>query len=154
MVQRGHCGEKMYPIFTIYLCCYYICGRDRSRKHTLSVRRRKKSAIFEKGAERMKSSIADTTYVKKGRNRSDIFGWRLFLGGWKSQESLPGVISAVSGYANGNPEIIPTYELVCTGKTGYKECVRVEYSKDKISLETILFFLQSNRCHCQQQTGQ
>ena len=98
-----------------------------------------KSAGFEKGAQRMKNGIADAAYVKKDGVGVIYLAGGCFWGLEKLMESLPGVISAVSGYANGNPDITPTYELVCTGKTGYKECVRVEYSKDKISLETILF---------------
>ena len=78
-----------------------------------------KSAGFEKGAQRMKNGIADAAYVKKDGVGVIYLAGGCFWGLEKLMESLPGVISAVSGYANGNPDITPTYELVCTGKTGY-----------------------------------
>jgi peptide-methionine (S)-S-oxide reductase len=48
-----------------------------------------------------------------------------------------GVIDTKSGYANGTVEN-PTYEQVCTGKTGYAETVYVKYDEEKISLRVIL----------------
>lgn len=51
--------------------------------------------------------------------------------------SMQGVISAVSGYANGNT-INPTYKAVCGGDTGYAEAVKVEFNKDMVSLNQIL----------------
>lgn len=51
----------------------------------------------------------------------------------------PGVISVVSGYANGKKEIEnPSYELVCGGMTNYKETVRVEYDESEVSLKKLL----------------
>ena len=48
-----------------------------------------------------------------------------------------GVLSTKSGYSNGQKEN-PTYEEVCTGKTGHAETVYVQYDETRISLETIL----------------
>jgi peptide-methionine (S)-S-oxide reductase len=50
---------------------------------------------------------------------------------------MRGVISATSGYANGDMPN-PTYEAVCSGKTGYAEVVKVEFDADTVSLEQIL----------------
>lgn len=50
---------------------------------------------------------------------------------------MKGVVSAVSGYANGNTPN-PTYRAVCTGNTGYAEAVKVEFDADTVSLEQIL----------------
>lgn len=50
---------------------------------------------------------------------------------------IPGVISAGCGYSGGNLEN-PTYEDVCTGKTGHVEVVQMEYDADKISFEKLL----------------
>ena len=52
---------------------------------------------------------------------------------------LDGVSDVKSGYANGNIEN-PTYELVCSGKYGFAETVRLIYDKKTISLETILSY--------------
>ena len=50
---------------------------------------------------------------------------------------IPGVIDAVSGYANGKTEN-PTYEDVIYKETGHAEAVQVTYDADKINLETLL----------------
>ena len=62
-----------------------------------------------------------------------------FWGLEKLMESMPGVLDAVSGYANGNAEVIPNYQSVSSGKTGYRETVRVEYDPAQISLDALLF---------------
>ena len=53
-------------------------------------------------------------------------------------QSIPGVIDAQSGYSNGTGEEDANYKTVCTGKTGFRETVRVEYDTDKVSLEALL----------------
>ena len=50
---------------------------------------------------------------------------------------LKGVNSTEVGYANGR-DLAPTYEKVCSGKTGHSECVKVTYNPEIISLEEIL----------------
>ena len=54
-------------------------------------------------------------------------------------KELDGVIKIVSGYSGGNSEN-PTYEEICTGKTGHAEVCEIEYDKNKISLESVLNF--------------
>lgn len=48
-----------------------------------------------------------------------------------------GVIETIAGYANGKTEN-PTYEQVCTNKTGYAETVLIKYDENKITLSKIL----------------
>ena len=55
--------------------------------------------------------------------------------------SLPGVLSAHSGYANGAKDEWANYETVCTGKTGFRESVRVTYDPERITLRHLLFVL-------------
>lgn len=50
---------------------------------------------------------------------------------------IPGVVSVLSGYANGTVSH-PSYERVCQGDTGARETVEVRYDGDKTNLETIL----------------
>ncbi len=52
-------------------------------------------------------------------------------------ERLPGILSVTSGYAGGKTEN-PTYEEVCSGKTGHAEVVRIEFDPAKISYEKII----------------
>ncbi|MDO5057018.1 MAG: bifunctional peptide-methionine (S)-S-oxide reductase MsrA/peptide-methionine (R)-S-oxide reductase MsrB [Lautropia sp.] len=53
-------------------------------------------------------------------------------------QRIPGVIDAVSGYANGKSEEAPRYEDVIYRGTGHAETVRVSYDADRLSLDDIL----------------
>ncbi len=53
-------------------------------------------------------------------------------------ESIPGVIDAQSGYANGRDPGDAYYETICAGDTGYRETVRVEYDPEQVSLDALL----------------
>jgi peptide methionine sulfoxide reductase msrA/msrB len=60
-----------------------------------------------------------------------------FWGTEKAFKLLSGIISTTVGYANGNT-INPTYKEVCTNTTGFKECVKIIYNENEISLKKIL----------------
>ncbi|MDY6299878.1 MAG: peptide-methionine (S)-S-oxide reductase MsrA [Selenomonadaceae bacterium] len=53
--------------------------------------------------------------------------------------SLPGVLDTAVGYANGDSEAHASYQIVCTGLTGFREAVRVRYDADVIPLKQLLF---------------
>lgn len=52
-------------------------------------------------------------------------------------DQLRGVTDVVSGYSNGTVQN-PTYQQVCTGRTGHNEVVRVTFDPAVIPLRTIL----------------
>ena len=52
-------------------------------------------------------------------------------------KQIEGVIDTQVGYANGTVEN-PTYEQVCTHKTGHAETVKVVYDPEQIELEFLL----------------
>ena len=52
-------------------------------------------------------------------------------------DGLAGVASVESGYAGGTDER-PTYEEVCTGRTGHAEVVRVTYDPAVLSFRDLL----------------
>ena len=52
-------------------------------------------------------------------------------------QRLPGVKTVVSGYAGGHVAD-PTYEQVCTGRTGHAEVARIEFDPAVLSYEKLL----------------
>lgn len=51
--------------------------------------------------------------------------------------ALDGVLEATSGYAQGHVDH-PSYEQVCTGRSGHAEAVRVRFDPQRIGLERLL----------------
>lgn len=50
---------------------------------------------------------------------------------------VPGIVKITSGYAGGTVPS-PTYEEVCTGRTGHAEVVQITYNPDKVSYNDLL----------------
>jgi peptide-methionine (S)-S-oxide reductase len=66
-----------------------------------------------------------------------IFGMGCFWGAEKQFWSIPGVYTTAVGYAGGyTPN--PTYEEVCSGRTGHTEAVLVVYDPAVVSYEDLL----------------
>ncbi len=70
-------------------------------------------------------------------NQIATFGGGCFWGVEESFRSLNGVIDTAVGYMGGTTEK-PTYEEVCSDKTGHVEVVRATYDPTWISYETLL----------------
>ncbi|NWF67976.1 MAG: peptide-methionine (S)-S-oxide reductase MsrA [Chloroflexi bacterium] len=52
-------------------------------------------------------------------------------------DDLKGVLEVESGYAGGHV-VNPSYEQVCTGRTGHAEVVRIEYDPSVVSFKDLL----------------
>ena len=89
--------------------------------------------------------VPDSTKGKTGKmSNSENHRNVIYLAGgcfWGLEhlmQSIPGVIDAQSGYANGTCEADADYKTVCKGNTGFRETVRVEYDPEKVSLDALL----------------
>ncbi|MBX3469334.1 MAG: peptide-methionine (S)-S-oxide reductase MsrA [Planctomycetes bacterium] len=69
--------------------------------------------------------------------RVATFGMGCFWGVERKFWQVPGVISTAAGYAGGlTPN--PTYEEVCSGRTGHTEVVQVVFDPAKVGYEALL----------------
>jgi peptide-methionine (S)-S-oxide reductase len=66
-----------------------------------------------------------------------IFGLGCFWGAERKFWETPGVYSTAVGYAGGHSPN-PTYEEVCSGRTGHTEAVLVVYDPAKVSYDQLL----------------
>ena len=66
-----------------------------------------------------------------------VFGMGCFWGAERRFWKMPGVHTTSAGYAGGaTPN--PTYEEVCSGRTGHAEVVMVVYRPDQVSYDELL----------------
>jgi peptide-methionine (S)-S-oxide reductase len=66
-----------------------------------------------------------------------VFGMGCFWGAERRFWQMPGVYTTSAGYAGGiTPN--PTYEEVCSGRTGHAEVVQVVYRPDEVSYDELL----------------
>jgi len=71
------------------------------------------------------------------RTETAVFGGGCFWCLDAQFKLVPGVIKVTSGYAGGHSEN-PTYEEVCSDRTGHAEVVQVEFDPAKVSYEELL----------------
>jgi len=71
------------------------------------------------------------------------FGMGCFWGAEKLFWQTPGVVSTSAGYAGGfTPN--PTYEEVCSGKTGHAEVVQIVFDPTRVTYEEVLKLFWEN----------
>ena len=103
----------------------------------------------EKSVKRYKEMTSDlekenfnfqlmTNKFKGGNKMKEIYlAGGCFWGVDAYMSQIEGVVETSVGYANGTKED-PTYEQVCTGRTGHVETTYVKYDENIVTLEKIL----------------
>jgi peptide-methionine (S)-S-oxide reductase len=81
--------------------------------------------------------IAPSSASAASKTESLVLGGGCFWCTEAAYELLPGVKAVVSGYAGGHVPN-PTYEQICTKKTGHAEVIRIDYDPAVVSLEKLL----------------
>lgn len=73
----------------------------------------------------------------KNKIKTAFFGAGCFWNVQYKFNQLRGVIETEAGYIGGKIKN-PTYELVCTGKTGFVEVVKIKYDSTRLSYKKLL----------------
>lgn len=94
-----------------------------------------KAANGEEQEEKLEMEIMD--FSQEPENVIYLAGG-CFWGMEHLMQAIPGVLDAQSGYANGSGAAEADYQTVCTGGTGFRETVRVEYDPEQVSLDALL----------------
>lgn len=82
-------------------------------------------------------------YSTRMNTQTAAFGAGCFWGVEELFRNLGGVLTTKVGYMGGTVEH-PTYEMVCTGNTGYVETVQVTYDPEQISYHELLRIFWNN----------
>src|SRR6476659_3151390 len=88
----------------------------------------------ENPTEQKKTAPASSTATK---TETATFGEGCFWCCEAVFQRLKGVKTVVSGYSGGNVDK-PTYEQVCSGRTGHAEVIQVTYDPNEIKFEDLL----------------
>lgn len=91
----------------------------------------------EQYGQTAEQALEESEYMDTTENVIYLAGG-CFWGIESLMQSIPGVIDAQSGYANGTGEEDANYPTVSTGRTGFRETVRVEYDPEQVSLDALL----------------
>lgn len=89
------------------------------------------------GGDRAEGGAPAAPQQDSGRREVAVFAGGCFWSTESNFEHMPGVVSAVSGYAGGRTAN-PTYDAVVRGGTGHLEAVQVTFDPARISYRTLV----------------
>jgi peptide methionine sulfoxide reductase msrA/msrB len=94
-------------------------------------------AAFAIGPTKEKSGANASTAKLPAHYETATLAGGCFWGMQENLRQIPGVIRTTVGYTGGGAAN-PTYEMVCTGKTGHAEAVEVIFDPARLSYEELL----------------
>jgi len=125
----------VYSLLVLLIMIVGLGGCSAPQNEDAAAQDASMSADIELPANEMEVEIMDFSH--ESENVIYLAGG-CFWGIEQLMQSIPGVIDAQSGYANGTGEKDAFYATVVTGKTGFRETVRVEYDPEQVSLDALL----------------
>lgn len=108
-----------------------------SKKSSQAKGKAKVDENTEKSDEASDSNDQSKAVKKQLTTEKAVFGGGCFWCVEAVYEKIPGVVSAVSGYAGGFVPR-PNYEAVSTGETGHAEVVQIEYDPKLVTYDQLL----------------
>ena len=126
---------SVYCLLFLLLMVEGLGGCSAPQKEDTAAQNTNVSTDIELPANELEVEIMD--FSQESENVI-YFAGGCFWGIEQLMQSIPGVIDAQSGYANGTGEKDASYPVVVTGKTGFRETVRVEYDPEQVSLDALL----------------
>lgn len=83
------------------------------------------------------TSAGQTPRAPDPRKETALLAGGCFWGMQKILRKIPGVLETTVGYTGGTP-VTPTYEQVCSGKTGHAEAIRIVFDPGRVTYEQLL----------------
>ena len=139
VVSLGRFGKVFFSVmlcFSIFFGLAHIApklnkGRALADNNTVA------NTDNNKNMEAGMNSNTQSVNIDNTKSKDIYLAGGCFWGIEAYVEKIPGVLDAVSGYANGNTEN-PSYEDLVYHNSGHAETVKVTYNPDEISLKTLL----------------
>ena len=139
VVSLGRFGKVFFSVllcFSIFFGLAHIApklnkGRELADNNTIA------NTDNNKNKEAGMNSNTQSVNIDNTKSKDIYLAGGCFWGIEAYVEKIPGVLDAVSGYANGNTEN-PSYEDLVYRNSGHAETVKVTYNPDELSLKTLL----------------
>lgn len=127
-----HRKATPYSVYEAYLPRTMDTGRTGMRHFG-----RSRHALLFSCGEKGQASSNDKPHMDNKDLKTIYLAGGCFWGVEKYFSLMPGVKETEAGYANGSTAS-PTYEEVCSGKTGHAETVKVVFDPEELSLPFLL----------------